>query len=212
MNTIEYYYSAHSAYAYIGASAFYDIAAAHDARIVHRPYDLRAAITALGGAVGNKTDAHKAYYFGREIDRWAEWRGVPILDKAPDTHAHDFTHANRMIIATLDANRTRESNDATDRLSLAILTAHWTRGVDLADQSTLIAIADEAGLDGKTLADRAETPEVSAAHDANTAAAIARPVFGSPTYIVDGDMFYGQDRLEMIDRALKRPFAQPSAP
>ena len=61
--------------------------------------------------------------------------------------------------------------------------------------------------DGVALADAATTPQVREAYEASTAEAIARSVFGSPTYFVNGDMFYGQDHLELVARALERPFA-----
>ncbi len=49
---------------------------------------------------------------------------------------------------------------------------------------------------------------VAQAYGANTQEAIDRSLFGSPTYVVDGDVFYGQDRLEMMERALKRPYSR----
>lgn len=73
---------------------------------------------------------------------------------------------------------------------------------------TLIRIASEAGYDAAQLVDLARDPDIQATLKANTKEAIVRSVFGSPTYFVDGDMFYGQDRLEHVDRALRKPFKQ----
>lgn len=87
MPTIEYFYSAHSGYAYIGSQMFMDIAHAAGRRIDHRPMDLRAVVAATGpGPHNSRTPERRAYFSGREIQRWAEARGVEIL--ARPTH-HD---------------------------------------------------------------------------------------------------------------------------
>ena len=93
-----------------------------------------------------------------------------------------------------------------DRLAHAMLEAHWRDDADLADRLTLASIGRSVGVDPDSLLDRATTPEVQQVYRANTEEAIRRSVFGSPTYVVDGDMFYGQDRLEMVERALRRPY------
>ena len=94
-----------------------------------------------------------------------------------------------------------------DRLAHRMLQAHWRDDADLADRETLARLGGEVGLDPAPLLAAALSPEAQAAYEANTEAAIGRSVFGSPSYFVDGDMFYGQDRLELIERALERRFA-----
>jgi 2-hydroxychromene-2-carboxylate isomerase len=88
-----------------------------------------------------------------------------------------------------------------------MLEAHWRDDADLADLETLTRLANEVDLDPIPLLDAALSPEATAVYLANTEEAIDRSVFGSPTYFVDGDMFYGQDHLEFVERALKQPFA-----
>jgi 2-hydroxychromene-2-carboxylate isomerase len=87
-----------------------------------------------------------------------------------------------------------------------MLEAHWRDDADLADGETLTRLANEVDLDPAPLLDAALSPEVAAIYLANTEEAISRSVFGSPTYFIDGDMFYGQDHLELAERALKQPF------
>jgi 2-hydroxychromene-2-carboxylate isomerase len=89
-----------------------------------------------------------------------------------------------------------------------MLEAHWRDDADLADAATLARIARGAGYAPEPLLEAAGSPEVRATYDANTEEAVRRSVFGSPTYVVDGDMFYGQDRLEMVERALRRPYVR----
>ncbi len=94
-----------------------------------------------------------------------------------------------------------------DRLAHAMLSAHWQNDADLADQETLVGLVRSVDIEPEPLFAAAQSPDIQAIYEANTAEAIARSVFGSPTYFVDGDMFYGQDRLEMVERTLRQPFA-----
>jgi 2-hydroxychromene-2-carboxylate isomerase len=94
-----------------------------------------------------------------------------------------------------------------DRLAHCMLEAHWRDDADLADRETLIRLGRTGGVDPEPLLEAALSSEVQAVYATNTQEAIDRSVFGSPTYFVDGDMFYGQDHLEMVGRALERPFA-----
>jgi len=149
---------------------------------------------------GKRSKAHVAYFFGREIERWSEVRGAPTKTGIPTHHAKDPALANGMLIAGLGRGID------IDGLAHAILEAHWRDDADLADRLTLASIGRSVGVDPDSLLDRATTPEVQQVYRANTEEAVRRSVFGSPTYVVDGDMFYGQDRLEMVERALRRPY------
>ena len=88
-----------------------------------------------------------------------------------------------------------------------MLEAHWRDDADLSDRETLMRLAKHVGLDPAPLLDAALSPAIAAIYLANTEEAISRSVFGSPTYFVDGDMFYGQDRLELVERSLRQPYA-----
>jgi 2-hydroxychromene-2-carboxylate isomerase len=201
MVDIEYFYAAHSAFAYLGSARFMQIAKTAGRRIVHKPFDLRRAVAEVGTtSFAHRSKAHFAYFFGREIERWSEQRNAPIAKVNPTHHANDITLPNCVLIAAL------EQGHNIDALAHAMLECHWRDDVDLADAPTLARIAEGVGLDPKPLLADALTPEVRARYEANTAEAIRRSVFGSPTYFVDGDMFYGQDRLEMVERALSRPY------
>ncbi len=95
----------------------------------------------------------------------------------------------------------------SDQLAHCLLEAHWRDDADLADRPTLARLGRAAALDPEPLLEAALSAEVMAAYRATTEEAIRRSVFGSPTYFVDGDMFYGQDHLELVERALVQPFA-----
>ena len=197
---IEYFYAAHSAFAYFGSKRLMAIARAADCRIVHRPMDLRRVVKE-GGAqpIAERSKAHRAYFFGREIDRWSEERGAPVISHMPTHHRKDITLPNCVIIAGILAGLD------VDQLAHALLTGHWRDDADLSDPATLATLITGAGYDSKLLLTSAQhDPAVHAAYADNTEEAIARSVFGSPTYFLDGDMFYGQDRLELIEKTLLR--------
>ncbi len=203
MAEIEYFYAAHSAYAYLGSARFMEIARAASRQIVHKPIDLRRVLEETGpGSTGGRTAARRAYFFGREIERWAEARGVAVMQGIPTHHYNDITLPNGMLIAAV------QQGADVDRLAHCLLEAHWRDDADLADRETLARIGKTADVDPEPLLAAALSPEVQAVYEANTEEAIRRNVFGSPTYFVDGDMFYGQDRLELVERALERPFAR----
>ena len=196
---IEYFFSAHSAYAYLGAWELERITKETGWRVAHRPVDLNPVIAATSGdAFGSRSPAHSEYFFGRDMFRWAEWRGLPMIRHRPTYHDNPLALPNCVIIAA-----------GTDAgvMSRAILQSHWRDDTDIADPATLGRLANEVGLDGAALLNAAQSAEVQAQHSANTDEAIARGVFGSPTYFVRGDMFYGQDRLDMLARAIEQPFA-----
>ena len=81
--------------------------------------------------------------------------------------------------------------------------AVWEEQLNLADAATIAGIADDAGLPGKQLVERSGTEAIDAAYEKNRQDAIAADVFGSPVYVLDGEVFWGQDRLELLADALK---------
>ncbi len=201
MAIVEYVYSAHSAFAYVGSTALMRLCEASGATLVHKPILLSPVVEAQGGkAFRDRSQAHVDYFFGREIARWAEHRGVPIVHFRPTHHDADYQLASGMIFALGD------TGPDVDALAHRLLEAHWRDDADLSDPQVLSAIASELGHDADTLLGQADSAPVRQKLSANTAWAIEKCVFGSPTYIVDGDPFYGQDRLELVERAIRRPF------
>lgn len=202
MVLIEYFYSAHSAFAWLGSARLMEICTRHGARLVHKPIFLSPVVEAAGGlSFAGRTQAHVDYFFGRDIEHWAEFRGVEVIRHRPTHHDNALDLPNGVIIAAQEGGR------GADALAHAILGAHWRDDADIADAATLAPLIAGCGLDPQVLLAAARSEPVQARHDANTAEAIARSVFGSPTYVVGGDPFYGQDRLDLVERALSRSFA-----
>lgn len=201
MQVIEYFYSAHSAFAYLGSARLMQICADHGCSLRHRPINLGPVVEAVGGrSFAGRSQAHVDYYFGREIERWAEWRDVPIVNYRPTYHSNPLELGNGLLIATAEAG------GDVDQLSHLILQAHWRDDADFADAATLAPLVSTIGMDADQLLTAALSAPVQALHQRYTQEAIDRNVFGSPTYFLNGDMFYGQDHLEMLERALTQPF------
>ncbi len=202
MATIEYVYSAHSAYAYLGSAELRRICADHGATLVHKPIVLTPVVESQGSQPFRaRTQAHVDYFFGREIERWAEYRNVSIVNFRPTHHDADYTLASGMIISL------GGTGSETDAMAHALLEAHWRDDIDLSDRATLAKIASNLGHDAETLLREAASDAAQTTLRENSAWARENAVFGSPTYIVDGDPFYGQDHLALVERALTQPFA-----
>jgi 2-hydroxychromene-2-carboxylate isomerase len=202
MAMIEYFYSAHSGYAYLGSARFMEIARAAGRTIDHQPFDLGRVVAVTGpGPTNRATPARQAYFSGRQIERWAEFRNAPVMTGFPTHHDKDMGLANCMLIAGI------AQGINVDRLAHAMLEGHWRDDADLADEDTLARLGTAAGISPGPLLAAATTDEIQSAYEANTVEAIRRSVFGSPTYFVDGDMFYGQDHLDLVALATEKPFA-----
>ncbi|WP_415401686.1 2-hydroxychromene-2-carboxylate isomerase [Tateyamaria sp. SN3-11] len=202
MRDLTYYYSAHSAFAYLGSARVMQICAGHGLTLVHRPIPLSPVVEAQGSLPFRaRTQAHVDYFFGREIERWAEYREVPVVPFRPTHHDADYTVASGMILALGDRGV------QVDAMAHALLEAHWRDDADLSDTQMLGALATWLGHDAEALLAAAQTPDIAAQYAQNAQAALDAGIMGSPTYILEGEMFYGQDRLEMLERALTRPFA-----
>ncbi len=202
---IEYFYSTHSAYAYLGSRRLAQICAAHDCQLIHRPFLLSPVVEQAGGQpFAARSQAHVDYFFGREIERWAAYRGVPIIDYRPTHHDNPLTLSSGMVIVAA-----RLGLDV-DALAHALLQAHWRDDIDLMNPAQLETAARTAGLDPAPLLAGAMDGDVQAELQANTDAALRLHLFGSPTYVLDGDPYYGQDHLDLLEHALHQPFPQPA--
>ncbi len=203
--TIDYYYSTRSIYAYFGAERIVTLARDAGRVLVHKPIDLSRVIPASGSlAFDQRPASHKNYFFGREIERWKEYLGIPVLVD-PVHHVGNREWPSGFVIAA------QMQGADVDALHVAILRALWQDDRDVGDPDVLAQIAREAGLDPHPLLSAALDAAVQQVFARNSEEAVACGVFGSPTYIVDGEMFYGQDRLMMVERALKQPF-KPAGP
>jgi 2-hydroxychromene-2-carboxylate isomerase len=199
MPTIECFYTLSSPWAYFGGPRFYDIARRHGVRIVLRPFDFQQVVPQTGGVPLRTRVQPRRDYHELELDRWRRHLGMPLNLKPrhyPQDRPLDNGPATHLVIAAQQAGL-----DAL-RLSHAILTALWAAERNTADRATLTAIANENGIDGEPLFAPDTVAAVAVEFGRNSTDALARGVFGSPTYIFDGIPYWGQDRLDFLDRSL----------
>ncbi len=192
---IDYYYSLISPFTYLGHARLLDVAARHGARVVHKPVRLPQVFAETGGVpVAQRAPQRQAYRLA-ELARWREHLGVPLVLQ-PAHFPTDESLAARVVIAAQRAGL------VCDDLALGFLRAVWAEERDIADPGTVRAVVEAAGLDPERLLADAARPEAQAAWEDNTREAIARGVFGAPTYAVGDRLFWGQDRLDFVERAL----------
>jgi 2-hydroxychromene-2-carboxylate isomerase len=146
-----------------------------------------------GLPLGQRAPQRQAYRM-MELRRWREELGIP-LNLEPKFFPVDDSLAACMVVAL-------GQRGDMGALSGACLKAVWAEERDIADPATLVAIAGEQGLDGAELLAAARTPAARAGYQANTDAAIAAGVFGAPTFVIGDQLFWGQDRLDFVARAL----------
>ena len=198
---VQYYYSAYSAYAYIGHQYFERIVKNSGRRIDHKPFNLIKCINNIGSQpLSERTEASLEYYFKRQRDRWSEFRNVEMPGQTPTSHSNAADLADRILIAGIF------SKNNIDDLAFKFMLNHWTKNTDLTNENQIKEILISENFNADELLEIASTKKVIDAYEQNTEQAIALSIFGSPTYFVDDDMFYGQDNLELVERALQTPF------
>lgn len=195
---IDYYMFPISPWTYLGHRRFGEIAHAANATIRVRPVDATRIFPISGGLPLAKRAPQRQAYRLVELKRWSEHLGMP-LNLQPKHFPVPNDPAARLIIA---ADETGGS--AAFELAGRILAATWAEERNIADEPTLVALADEAGLSGAALLERSRADAIQARYDAYTQEAIERQVFGSPTYVYRDEPFWGQDRLDFVQRALAR--------
>jgi 2-hydroxychromene-2-carboxylate isomerase len=134
----------------------------------------------------------KMRYIGMEMSRWARWWGVPF--QQPTKFPQRTVTAQRLALLANEAGQGL-------RMATALGRAMWAENLDLEDEATLRSILEREGFPATWIAET-QTPRVKQALIDNTAAAKAAKVFGVPTFVVDKHLFWGQDRLDFVARAL----------
>ena len=196
--TIDYYVSLNSPWTYLGSAPFAEIAKRHGATVNVKPAKFGPIFEQTGGLPLPKRSPQRQAYRLMDLKRWREVRERPLNLESKYFPCNDLPATRLVIAAKL------QGKDA-HRLSLEFGRALWEREETLADPATLASAAERAGLDAAAL--RAPGPS-DAALDAlleqYTQEALKAGVFGAPSYVLpSGEIFWGQDRLELLDRALK---------
>lgn len=194
-NTIDYYFSVLSPWAYIGDERLKALATAHGKSVHYHPLLSPVLFPATGGVALKDRAQPRQDYRLTELARWRDLLRIE-LNLQPKHFPIPEAQASQLILATQDAG------EDPGTLIRAIFRAVWVEDRDINDADTLIEIARSVGLDGQALSIKSQRPEFVQACQDETEAAIEAGVFGYPTYVYDDELFWGQDRLDFLERAL----------
>jgi 2-hydroxychromene-2-carboxylate isomerase len=192
---IEYWFSTASPWAWLGSARFAALAKARHASVEVLPIDLSEVFAATGGTPFARRSAARQTYRQLELARWSKRLDVPITLE-PRFYPVDRGPSSKMLIAG------RQQGLEVLALSHAVLRGIWVEERDIADWTTLVEIAESAGFDGAALATQAQSQATHDIYQGDTQRALAAQVFGSPTYVVQGERFWGQDRLDLLTERL----------
>ena len=195
--SIDYYFTAQSPWTYLGHERFAAIAKAHGAQVNVLPVDMGKVFPVSGGLPLAKRAPQRQAYRMMELKRWRDHLGIK-LTLEPKFFPADEVPAARCVIAL------REQGRMADAITLAhaVLNALWTEEKNTGDPATLKAIIAGCGLDADAVMKAGEAPETAARRDEYTRDAIDNGVFGAPFFIIDGERFWGQDRIDFVERKL----------
>ena len=193
---IDYFFSPMSPWTHFGHARLRAMARTHGATVRVKPIDFGRVFPVSGGLPLKQRPMQRQLYRMSELKRWRDHLGIPIRLE-PRFFPAPTDLAAKLIISAAVAG-----TEAQLDLAGACLRACWEEDRDIGDAVTLQAIATGVGLDGPGLLAAAQGDAAKAAYDALTEEAIALNVFGAPTYLIDGEIFWGQDRLDFIERKL----------
>ncbi len=198
MPTIDYYFATVSPYAYLGHERFAAIARDAGATVRVKPVDIGRVFGESGGLPLAKRAPQRQAYRLVELARWRDHLGVP-LNLQPRFFPCAADVSSKWILAA-------NERDPAGALALAgaVGRALWAEERNPADTEVLSALARGVGLDPDATGARATHADIAAEYDRLTGEAIAAGVFGAPSYVVDGELFWGQDRLDFLARKLAR--------
>lgn len=196
---IDYYFAPQSPYTYLGHSRFVAAARAADASVQVLPMDLGGKIFPVSGGLplGQRAPQRLAYRL-LELRRFSDYLGLP-LNLQPKFFPVAGDAVARMIIAVDQL----DGSEAALRFTDAVLAAVWAEDRNIADTAVQAALLAECGLSADRQAE-ALAPAVQARYEANTQQAIDAGVFGAPSYVLNGEIFWGQDRVDFLARALEK--------
>jgi 2-hydroxychromene-2-carboxylate isomerase len=195
---IDYYFAPVSPFTYLGHERFIATARRHDAAIALKPIDLGKVFAVSGGLPLKQRAPQRQAYRLVELKRWSALLGVPF-NPEPRYFPVSGDLAARFILAASE----RGEMPAL-ALTAAIGRALWAEERNIAEEGTLRDIARTLQLPDALLAERAAAPDVTVRYNTLTQEAIDRGVFGAPTYVHRGELFWGQDRLDFLDRSLSK--------
>ena len=196
-HSVDYYFAPQSPWAYLGHQRFQQILDAAGASVRVMPIDLGGKVFPISGGLplGQRAPQRQAYRL-TELARFSKWLGAPLHLKLTYFPVGGDDAAKLIIAVDMAAGA-----KAAMAITGAILSAVWAQQRNIADEKTLAELLKEQNLPASCL-EQAYSQAVQMRYESYTQMAIDAGVFGAPSYVVDGEIFWGQDRLDFVERAL----------
>jgi 2-hydroxychromene-2-carboxylate isomerase len=196
---IDYYVSLNSPWTHLGATRIEALAAAHNATMRIYPVDFGAIFAKSGGLPLPQRSPQRQAYRQQELARWRDHLNIPI-----HVNPKFFPASEQLTASCVIAVRETIGDQPAIKLAHAILKAVWQEERNPADPTTLAALISGIGLNANQVTGLGTDPKWAERRLADTQAALDRNVFGAPSYVIGDDIFWGQDRLEFVERRLAK--------
>ena len=199
---IDYYVSLNSPWTHLGAARIEAMAMANNASMRIYPVDFGAIFAESGGLPLPKRSPQRQAYRLQELARWRDHLGIPIK-----INPKFFPSSETLTAGCVIGVRETIGDQPAIKLAHRVLKAVWQDELNPSDPATLAGLIKEIGLDADQVIKLGEDPKWADMRIADTRAALEKNVFGAPCYVIGDDIFWGQDRLEFVQRRLYDPAA-----
>jgi len=192
-SAITFWFDVHSPWCYLASHLIGDLARRHDVDLVWRPLHLANLMTAIAGMQPLEQSSARVAWYRQDLKDHAELYGLPLRP-----HPDYPLRPSRALRAALYA----EECGLAEPFVTSVMAGYWADGADISDLAVLQDVADEVGLGPRPLTEIVEDPTYKSALDANTSEAVGSGIFGVPSFVADGKLFFGTDRLFLLSRHL----------
>ena len=195
-NTLDYYFATPSPWAYLATLRIIEFKKKYDLKINWRPSDLME-IFAIHG-VANVKDRPQPVQLNRltELKRWSKFLNIPLTIQ-PKFFPVDPTLSHRTIILA------QKNNISIENLIFSFQKAVWAEEKNIADENIIIEICKINNFNSSSIIEDANSEEIINEYKKNTEEALRKNVWGSPTFIYNNELFWGQDRIDFLERAIQ---------
>jgi 2-hydroxychromene-2-carboxylate isomerase len=192
---IEFHFDYMSPYSYLATTQFPRLRADTGAEIVYKPFRILELMKLVGNRPTTVECRNKSKYAGADLGRWAALYKVPF-QRNPNMRGFDYDVFRRATLVAIEQGK-------GDAVVPFFYRAIWAGDANLAERPVLAGLLHEEGLDGESLLEQSDGAQYNQKLDAATTASADKGVFGSPTFFVGDQMFFGNDRLAFLAEAAK---------
>ncbi len=195
MADLDFFFDFISPYTYLARTQLDGIAARTGVRFKMWPMHLLNLMKIVGNSPTTVLCNNKFKYAGQDLARWCARYQVPLKLNPHLRGDHSLTLKGALVAQEMNLE---------DQYNGAMFSAFWIDAVNVTDRGEVVRYLEAAGLDGSAILTKAEKPEYAKRLESNTQLAADRGVFGSPTFVVGDDLFFGNDRLDFLEQRLLR--------